>query len=129
MSTKNRVFNKLAQVEEVELSAQKIELASTDNVYKLIFNGIKTADNSGLSNAGNSLQKAMSSFNKAESEANSVIKEINKIDPALLDGKVGSFLKTAIDIASKNSSKLKEAQGLVNKANSIIKSLQSKSKV
>ena len=34
MNTKNRVFNKLAQAEKVELSAQKVELASIEDAIK-----------------------------------------------------------------------------------------------
>ena len=34
MNTKNRVFNKLAQAEKVELSAQKIELALIQDIKK-----------------------------------------------------------------------------------------------
>ena len=34
MNTKNRVFNKLAQADKVELSAQKIELGLIDDVKK-----------------------------------------------------------------------------------------------
>ena len=34
MNTENRVFNKLAQAEKVELSAQKVELALVDDLIK-----------------------------------------------------------------------------------------------
>tara|TARA_R110002073_G_C9125383_1_gene551041 strand:- start:155 stop:613 length:459 start_codon:yes stop_codon:yes gene_type:complete len=34
MNTENRVFNKLAQAEKVELSAQKVELASIEDAIK-----------------------------------------------------------------------------------------------
>ena len=52
MNTENRVFNKLAQAEKVELSAQKIELGIFDDIEKLknkALSASKRADKSVLS--------------------------------------------------------------------------------
>ena len=47
MNTKNRVFNKLAQAEKVELSAQKVELGISEDIKRgeKIADALKTVSN------------------------------------------------------------------------------------
>ena len=91
MNTENRVFNKLAQAEKVELSAQKVELA-------LELGGIKSM--------ASKLKTNIKSYQKKFSVLDDLVGEISS-EAKELDGRVDNFYKEvkAIEVEGKKSAK------------------------
>ena len=77
MSTKNRVFNKLAQAEKVELSAQKVELGLMDDVDKALDKA-----NSKRRNLEKIAKKVSSDFNDLQSDYGLVLQISKKGEAA-----------------------------------------------
>jgi len=75
MSTKNRVFKKLAQAEKVELSAQKVELALVDDIVK-VYNSIKSKAD-GLSM---SARRAAQELDETSNKAKQLLKQIESTE-------------------------------------------------
>jgi len=93
MNTENRVFNKLAQAEKVELSAQKVELALVDDLKDLIKRGLKIeSDLSSDLNKHNGLLRAGNGFKNKYGE---LVKRANELGVP-----VPPELKKLEDIAS-----------------------------
>ena len=87
MNTENRVFNKLAQAEKVELSAQKIELGLADDLKSKYADFEKTSDDLGeytrtILNARGGLSKAI---DKVENAQKVIQKMIEKYENNLKD--------------------------------------------
>ena len=91
MSTKNRVFKKLAQAEKVELSAQKVELA-------LNLGGVKSMSSK--------LKSNIKSYQKKFSVLDDLVREISS-EARELDGRVDNFYKEVkkIEVEGKVSAK------------------------
>ncbi len=91
MNTQNRVFKKLAEVEKVELSAQKVELTLVDNLKKYS-QGLNKYQNEGdgLLKRGNRLLSELKETQAAiykwsdvgESIANDLSSELVKVEKA-----------------------------------------------
>ena len=75
MSTESRVFNKLAEVEKVELSAQKVELALVDDIVK-VYNSIKSKAD-GLSM---SARRAAQELDETSNKSKQLLKQIESTE-------------------------------------------------
>ena len=104
MNTENRVFNKLAQAEKVELSAQKIEL----NMVKNIESGSKKADSlyeqgvKKIFSAIGEIQSAIQILEKSKDIANRTFNEGKELEK--LADKIGADLKSSTSSAIKSAS-------------------------
>lgn len=112
MNTENRVFNKLAQAEKVELSAQKVELGLIDDVINEEKQGNKynTEALDGLDMAVSSFNNAKKKYEAAEKIVNKAIKladELGDTGVSKLYQKRKSLIKSEIQNFSKRISKIK----------------------
>ena len=104
MNTENRVFSKLAQAEKVELSAQKVELASTNIIdfaqkAQSIYLDARKQAQKELMNLKESYERGDSKLISLENELDSEISKIEKtakeIGVDIYSTKVGKSIKTA----------------------------------
>jgi len=117
MNTQSRVFKKLAEVEKVELSVQKVELALVDDFTKAFEKAV-----SGDSSTGNALISALS---KAEGKYKAIINEYENAIK-LGDKATESAKNLGVDLPSTLKNKIlsskagvKEARTLIGKINQL----------
>ena len=104
MNTQKRVFNKLAEVEKVELATQKVEL----NMVKNIESGSKKADSlyeqgvKKIFSAIGEIQSAIQILEKSKDIANRTFNEGKELEK--LADKIGADLKSSTTSAIKSAS-------------------------
>jgi uncharacterized protein Yka (UPF0111/DUF47 family) len=104
MNTQKRVFNKLAEEDKVELSAQKVEL----NMVKNIESGSKKADSlyeqgvKKIFSAIGEIQSAIQILEKSKDIANRTFNEGKELEK--LADKIGADLKSSTTSAIKSAS-------------------------
>jgi lysyl-tRNA synthetase class II len=104
MNTQKRVFNKLAEADKVELSAQKVEL----NMVKNIESGSKKADSlyeqgvKKIFSAIGEIQSAIQILEKSKDIANRTFNEGKELEK--LADKIGADLKSSTTSAIKSAS-------------------------
>ena len=117
MSTKNRVFNKLAQAEKVELSAQKVELALVDDFKKLSSKAINSGSDAGgdIDDWINKLPKHIAALKNSQKDQKKVIDLGEKIKKQAKDlgFDLPAFVVKEIEGAKQWD---KELNGIINKA-------------
>ena len=123
MSTKNRVFKKLAEVEKVELSAQKVELGSIKIIKDAISN-LKDIEKSATKVADkfeNKISEAYKSWQSLNQERNAIYTWVNNEAPA----RISDFEKAAkeLGVDSSSVSEIKELKKLIQIGKQLVKAL------
>jgi len=113
MSTKQRVFKKLSEVEKVELSAQKVELGSIKIIKDAISN-LKDIEKSATKVADkfeNKISEAYKSWQSLNQERNAIYTWVNNEAPA----RISDFEKAAkeLGVDSSSVSEIKELKKLI----------------
>ena len=123
MSTQNRVFKKLAEVEKVDLSAQKIELGSIKIIKDAISN-LKDIEKSATKVADkfeNKISEAYKSWQSLNQERNAIYTWVNNEAPA----RISDFEKAAkeLGVDSSSVSEIKELKKLIQIGKQLVKAL------
>jgi len=123
MSTKQRVFKKLSEVEKVELSAQKVELGSIKIIKDAISN-LKDIEKSATKVADkfeNKISEAYKSWQSLNQERNAIYTWVNNEAPA----RISDFEKAAkeLGVDSSSVSEIKELKKLIQIGKQLVKAL------
>jgi len=123
MSTKNRVFKKLAEVDKVELSVQKVELGSIKIIKDAISN-LKDIEKSATKVADkfeNKISEAYKSWQSLNQERNAIYTWVNNEAPA----RISDFEKAAkeLGVDSSSVSEIKELKKLIQIGKQLVKAL------
>ena len=123
MSTKQRVFKKLSEVEKVELSAQKVELGSIKIIKDAISN-LKDIEKSATKVADkfeNKISEAYKSWQSLNQERNAIYTWVNNEAPA----RISDFEKAAkeLGVDSSSVSEIKELKKIIQIGKQLVKAL------
>ncbi len=123
MSTKNRVFKKLAEVEKLDLATQKIELGSIKIIKDAISN-LKDIEKSATKVADkfeNKISEAYKSWQSLNQERNAIYTWVNNEAPA----RISDFEKAAkeLGVDSSSVSEIKELKKLIQIGKQLVKAL------
>ena len=123
MSTKKRVFKKLAEETKVELSVQKVELGSIKIIKDAISN-LKDIEKSATKVADkfeNKISEAYKSWQSLNQERNAIYTWVNNEAPA----RISDFEKAAKELGVDSSSvpEIKELKKLIQVGKELVKAL------
>ena len=123
MSTKKRVFKKLAEETKVELSVQKVELGSIKIIKDAISN-LKDIEKSATKVADkfeNKISEAYKSWQSLNQERNAIYTWVNNEAPA----RISDFEKSAKELGVDSSSvpEIKELKKLIQVGKELVKAL------
>jgi len=123
MSTKKRVFKKLAEETKVELSVQKVELGSIKIIKDAISN-LKNIEKSATKVADkfeNKISEAYKSWQSLNQERNAIYTWVNNEAPA----RISDFEKAAKELGVDSSSvpEIKELKKLIQVGKELVKAL------